>query len=76
LKVKITEMSPGALVRDGTNLMKVTGIYRDHYATAKVVLVGKRIPRLPRIKHYSAKDVERLQQPTEDQIEAYRAQAL
>jgi hypothetical protein len=73
--VKISHLSPGTLVRDGTNLMKVSHVYRDKYATAQVVLVGKRIPRLSRIKHYTVKSIEReLQEPTPDQLKDYRSQ--
>lgn len=75
--MRITDLRPGTLVRDGTNLLKVSHVYGDKYATAQVVLVGKRVPRLSRIRHYAVKDIEReLQEPTSDQLRDYRAQAL
>ena len=79
--MKLTDLSPGRLVREGATLLRVLHVYADpdrtaRYATLQRVLVGEtpKKPAINRLVHLVAEDVERrrLAEPTTKQLNAIK----
>jgi len=79
--MKLTDLSPGMLVREGTTLLRVLHVYADpyriaRYATLQRVLIGEtpKKPAINRLVHLLAEDVEkrRLAEPTKRQLNAMK----
>lgn len=52
--MNISDITPGLIVQNGGETLKVSTIYNDNHVTAQVVLP---VPKRTTVKHYTAFDV-------------------